>query len=205
GDSDGEVAWVHVDEETQTINVYFMNDDGTMPTTPSATTDLGLYFRENGLHFRPRQVPGDIHFMKDVTGDGIADWVYGTSGNGGRIYVVEGRADGTFDVENVKVTDMSSVGDYNWATAGQGNSSLSFLADVTGDGVVDWVNGNSGSTGLRVFEGNGDGTFSTTPITTDGNLINYANWSFSSYSYLAYVGDDTSGGMAWVTADHPGK
>lgn len=91
---------------------------------------------------------GEIYSV-DLNGDGNQDVVTTPSGSD-LVSVKLGNGDGTFQGE--QTTSISSL---NAATA---------LRDVTGDGQLDLIVGDSSQ--VNVYQGNGDGTFSESAITS---------------------------------------
>ncbi|WP_407866685.1 FG-GAP-like repeat-containing protein [Phyllobacterium phragmitis] len=169
--SSGKQALIQLDQTAQKVDIYFFEPDGTVTATPSRSTDLSGVFGDKGDLFHPGQNGYRWDTVADVTGDGIGDLVYSRAGDR-EIRVILGKADGTFDTSQVKVTDMSHFGG-TWTGGGEGASYSTFLADVTHDGILDWVHGTSGA--LSVYNGKGDGTFSERAITTTG--FSNANWA----------------------------
>ncbi|PRD41122.1 hypothetical protein C5748_23025 [Phyllobacterium phragmitis] len=127
--------------------------------------------------------------MQDVTGDGIADFVYGNNANAA-ILVLAGKADGTFDTTQIITTDMSS---FNYWTGGAGVGNVgrsTFLQDTNDDGILDWVNLNDDGSSREnslIFLGNGNGTFSTTPI-EGGYDLSDTGWIGGANNLFGHVG-----------------
>src|SRR5690606_9844724 len=120
-------------------------------------------------------------------------WVTGKDDVAGDvIQVFAGNGDGTFSTTPIATTRTP----LDWA--GTDAAQSTFLADVTGDGVADWVTGRDDVAGdpILVFEGNGDGTFDTNPITTDGLPGDWAGTSGYQSTFLEDVNGD--GNLDWV-------
>ncbi|KXF74660.1 hypothetical protein ATN84_22440 [Paramesorhizobium deserti] len=187
----GNIALVQMNQYDQNVNVYFFEQDGAVSLTPSQSTYLGDAFKGS---FSPEQNSSSWNGIADVTGDGVADLVNGNAEDQ-EIRVVAGKADGTFDTENVIVTDMSEIApDQGWTGGGAGVSYSTFLVDVTSDGIPDWVHSNAWDGTVSVYEGQGDGTFSTAAITS-GDLyeLRFANGG------TTFIGNAGSDGLALVS------
>ncbi|WP_153020226.1 FG-GAP repeat domain-containing protein [Paramesorhizobium deserti] len=189
------------------MTTYFFDPDGHLTVEGIRTTDISFLnaLSPNWTYTNAKSSAVNYHF-KDVTGDGIADFVYGNQGSGA-IIVLEGNADGTFnnDPSQIIQTDMSQYSNSGqlWSGGFTGSNS-SFIEDVTGDGIRDWVVGNSqpnaGQASLLVFAGNGDGTFNNNAIETFGMT---GTWASENTIIHNYVGDVGSGGKAWMHIDVP--
>jgi FG-GAP-like repeat len=82
----------------------------------------------------------------DINGDGKLDLAFSPYMNPGRVDVLLGNGNGTFQAEHTYATGANGP----YATV---------LADVNGDGKLDLVVGNFGGSTISVLLGNGDGTF----------------------------------------------
>lgn len=164
-------------------------------TPPSVRVKAAAYLEVDGL-FPGEQLPVDSAISAvaagDVNGDGRLDLV-AASRSGGRISVLLGLGDGTF-----QPPVRSAVG--------QRPSSV-VLGDVNGDACADLIVTNSGSDAVSVLLGVGDGTFQTPvdykvgdepnsvvlgDVDRDGRLdLVTANLSGGSASVLLGWGDGT--------------
>lgn len=141
---------------TGNIGVLLNNGDGTF--------SAGVVYGANGVF-------SDGIAIADVNGDGKPDVVVANSStsttvNAGDVAVLLGNGDGSFQ------------GAVAYPSGGYGTASVA-VADVNGDGKLDLVVANcsestgactdnvSGSVGVGVLLGNGDGTFQT--------VVNYAS------------------------------
>lgn len=186
----GEFVWVHGEQVNNgpRISVYEGGTDGTF--SPSSVSTTGI----------PRNVIGiniyESSFLADVTGDGLADWVFGKQQEG-KISVFEGQGDGSFSTAAKVTSGFPTSLSADWA--GEGGRDATYLKDVTGDGVLDWVHGdnNYGPPRIVVYEGQGDGTFSTSAHQTTGfssSLI--AGFNINLVSLLEDV--TGNGNLDWV-------
>ncbi|MEO8082555.1 MAG: FG-GAP-like repeat-containing protein, partial [Ardenticatenales bacterium] len=142
---------------------------GQPPASPANYIQAGLSNAEQG-------------FSGDVNGDGYPDliWIYeggGPAGSGTAVWLSDN--DGTF--AHAPILDLGGFtgvlqdGQTNIIQAGQSNQESTFLADVTGDGMLDvlWIyEGSSPATsGTAVWRGNGDGTWQHTPTVDKGSFV----------------------------------
>ncbi len=105
-------------------------------------------------------------FLVDVTNDGLPDYIAARSTG---IFVWQNLGDGYFATSKTATTGVLTGA----ITSKQGidANKSSQVIDVTSDGIPDYVmaKDNDGtSSGIYVYAGNGDGTFQTTPIVTNG-------------------------------------
>jgi hypothetical protein len=148
-------------------------------------------------------------FLVDVTGDGIRDWVSGLDNVGANsgIAVWPGLGGGLFGATPIVTTGLTNPTGWGGHFAGTGINEETFLVDVTGDGIPDWVasHDNLGAdSGIAVWAGLGGGTFATTPVVTTG-LTTPTNWAGSFTGTTAdestFVVDVTGDGISdWVSA-----
>ncbi|SFK28793.1 FG-GAP-like repeat-containing protein, partial [Celeribacter neptunius] len=179
---DGIQDWIWGKDQENVIETYLGNADGTFSTTTINTTVAGDFVGIDGT---------ETTYLTDVTGDGVVDWVWIDQGATTGIQVYAGLGDGTFSTSMIQTTGFT-----NWG-AGISSAEVSFLADVTGDGIVDYVYENdSANTGIQVWVGNGDGTFATTDITTAG--VTEGAWDVYRSTFLADVNGD--GNLDWLYA-----
>ncbi|WP_246226334.1 Ig-like domain-containing protein, partial [Chelativorans xinjiangense] len=138
----------------------------------------------------------------DVDNDGILDYVHTHDTIlAMQMDVYLGKGDGSFEDDPVTQTfkHNATVG---LDLEGQSDDQSTFLADMDGDGNVDYVYGKNG-TDIRVLLGNGDGTFSKAPKVTDeykkvGYNVDKATFvgdfngdGIGDYLYAERVGEDT--------------
>ena len=113
--------------------------------------------------------------LGDVDGDGLADIIgFGI----GQVFIIRGRADGTFGPLSVAYSDNFTKNTGGWTSQDQYPRTV---ADVNGDGRVDIV-GFAGD-GTYVSYGQANGTFSQIRLAT--NDYGYNGWSnFNSHPRL---------------------
>jgi flagellin len=100
-----------------------------------------------------------IPISGDINGDGIMDLISGD--DAAIFYASIGNGDGTFQT-------ATQIGGTTFGVTSSGA-----LADVNGDGRLDFVEGSNdglGSGGLFVSLGNGDGTFQTASLISSGSV-----------------------------------
>jgi len=108
--------------------------------------------------------------LADVNNDGFLDYVHAeTADSTSQIHAFLNNGDGTFNLtqvtSNITNTPLANSGIF----ANLNVAEQSFLVDVTEDGIVDFVAtfDNQGvNSGIAVYEGNGDGTFTDNPTLT---------------------------------------
>ena len=156
------------------------NGDGTFQT--AAIRDTGSF---TGGPLFPAYAPfgGGDHddgdestHIADVTGDGSVDivWIWDGGGNANAgTWVWPGNGDGTF--QHTPIIDHGHAGGSGFATArfgGYTGSESTDLVDVNNDGKLDvvWVYdaAYAANSGVWVWLGNGDGTWSHTVVETHG-------------------------------------
>jgi hypothetical protein len=116
-------------------------------------------------------------FLADVTGDTIPDLVHASDFENRTIAVWRGNGNGTFQTASIKTTGFVNTGVTLGTFAGVSASERSFLADVTGDGIRDYVF-TIDTGGIFVWRGNGNGTFSTAaPIATTGFTKSFVSFT----------------------------
>jgi large repetitive protein len=187
------------------IAVWAGLGDGTFATTPTQSTGLTTPTGWGG-HFTGVS-EDESTFLADVTGDGIRDWVTGLDNVGvdSGIAVWPGLGGGLFSTTPIVTTGLTSPTGWVGHFAGTGISEETFLVDVTGDGIPDWVASHDGlgaDSGIAVWPGLGGGQFGATPVVTTG-LTTPANWggSFTGVdgAESAFVMDVTGDGVAdWI-------
>ncbi|WP_205602498.1 Ig-like domain-containing protein [Chelativorans alearense] len=152
----------------------------------------------------------------DVDNDGILDYVHThDTVSAMQMDVYLGKGDGSFEDDPVTHT-FSHNATVGWDLEGQSDDQSTFLADMDGDGNVDYVYGKNG-TDIRVLLGNGDGTFSKTPKVTDeykkaGYNIDKATFvgdfngdGIGDYLYAERVGEDTRIDVLLGSSDRRGE
>ena len=148
---DGMADWVQVAKGYNNSGVGLSNGDGTFDfwtSTSTATGATNLY----------------SHYLADVNGDGMADWVQAAKGyNNSGVGLSNG--DGAFDFWTSTSTATGAIDLYSH-----------YLADVNGDGMADWIQAAKGYNNSGVGLSNGDKHSNITEI-TDGignkTTINY--------------------------------
>ncbi|WXG53364.1 MAG: FG-GAP-like repeat-containing protein [Candidatus Sedimenticola sp. (ex Thyasira tokunagai)] len=96
--------------------------------------------------------------LQDVNGDGRTDLVL-IKKSEAEVFVFPGKRDGT--LEGIAVhSDPAGSG---WTSSAY----TRHLLDVDSDGVTDWVMSRKNGSAVSVFTGQGEGSFSTTAITTE--------------------------------------
>jgi hypothetical protein len=171
-------------------------------TTPTIPTGWGAHMAGN--------VAASSTFAVDVTGDGIADWVSSldTAGADSGIAVWPGAGNGTFATTPLVTTGLTTPTGWGGHFAGVSDNESTFLVDLTGDGILDWVSSldNAGAdSGIAVWPGLGGGSFATTPIVTTG-LTTPTGWGGSfagtSINEETFLLDLTGDGQAdWVSSN----
>lgn len=149
--SQSSIALVHGNNGTE-ISGWLSNGDGTFETTKiSIPTAIEFGFDDDYQTF-----------FADVNNDTFVDIVHATEVGGNQIKVYLNNADNTFSAATT-TTGFASVGDGIFA--GQAGNQQGWLADVNANGNLDYVFSGDDDN-IHVFSGNGDGTFSTTAVTT---------------------------------------
>ncbi|GAB1584244.1 hypothetical protein [Phyllobacterium phragmitis] len=186
-------VWVSVDNVAHTISVYSFNSNGVLSMKP-IVSDWPDITQKNGPTPAPHNDREGSSFFADVTGDNIPDLVYSVDRTTNGIEVLTGHRDGTFNNAGT-FTDLTALGSVsNWAgdTTKDINAMRStFLEDINGDGKLDWVHGSRAEGSLEAFIGNGDGTFSNTPIASSIA----SSWSWGS-TLIAQIGKTSIGTAA---------
>ncbi len=192
-DNDGDKDLIHVTEDnSNTIYVYLNNGDATFQTTPIVTTAI-QGGTNNGF---TGQSGGEQGWMGDANSDGNVDYIF--SGDDKQIHVYLGTGDGRFATTRISTT-LTANG-YN--TSGISGAELFLVADVNNDGSVDLV-GTYDPGILRVWLGNGDGTFQPNPYfdatIQDSGGSNSSGSADDEYSQFADV--DGDGDLDYVHAE----
>ncbi len=144
------------------VNVWASNGDGTFKKCNFVSS--GFDREGSGSEYSGSTESTNQTFMLDVTGDGVADLVHVTENNNNSIYVYEGDGYGGFSTESIVTSGMDASG-VNSVFAGETGAEQSFMEDVTGDGVPDYLfSGNDNK--IHIWTGLGDGTFNTSKITS---------------------------------------
>jgi hypothetical protein len=134
-----------------TVDVLLGNGDGTFQT--AVTYGTGATYAYSVA-------------VADVNGDGkpdilVANWCSNGGCESGTVSVLLGNGDGTFQTA------------VTYGTGGIYADSVA-VADVNGDGKLDVVAGNYGSSDVDVLLGNGDGTFQTAVTYDSGGSNPYS-------------------------------
>ncbi len=148
--------------------VHLGSGDGTFSVTPKVTDVDGNGWSEAAYK----------RHLFDATGDGLADLVM-SGVNQASLNVFAGKSDGTF-----VTIPIASVIPGSWSSTAYNRR----FRDANGDGITDLILTSTAEFTANVFLGHGDGTFATSPITTDpdGN-----GWTANAYSseFLDMDGD----------------
>jgi uncharacterized repeat protein (TIGR01451 family) len=160
------------------------NGDGTFATTP--IVDVGTFTGTVGGTANIMQAgysANESTFLADINNDGRMDivWVYdgnGVSANSG-VWSWLGNGDGTFNhtplADAGAFTGTFPVGGSNIIQAGTSANDSTHIGDFNSDGRLDllWVYSQTSATsGTWFWAGNGDGTFSHTPVVDQGSFVN---------------------------------
>lgn len=171
---DGRLDYVFTAENARGIYVWPGTGTGTFATAAPITTTgfTGLVgtseFTGNGTI--------EASFLADVTGDAVADFVHASEGDGRTIAVWRGNGNGTFQTTPTKSSGFVNTGVGGAVFAGISDIELSFLEDLTGDTVRDYVFVTDN--GIFVWRGNGNGTFATAaPIATTTFVEPFASFA----------------------------
>ena len=147
------------------VSMWVSNGDGTFKL--NKTFDAG--FNRDNLG---TEVFGDdglsATFYVDANGDGVVDIVQATEFNGvttgNFIYVYAGNGRGGFAKTPITTSGIASAPGF-YGFAGIDCCQQSYMADVDGDGDIDYVFSASDDN-VSAYLNTGSGTFATTPITT---------------------------------------
>ena len=175
-DGDGLFDWVHAIEAggDTTFYTYLGNAGGTFDTTSVNTVVTGGFAGNNPMT--------ESTYIADVDGDSRADWVHGIeTGGDTELYVFLGQSDGSFAA--AINTTLAGVGR-------SGNVSMTestFVGDITGDGLADWVHAleDSGDTTFYVARGTSAGTFLASVSTVFAGVGRAGNDSLFEASFIA--------------------
>lgn len=147
--------------------VWLGNGDGTF--TAASFFDQSP-IESSGTSGSSGSADNEYSQLADIDADGDFDYIHAESFNSTmQMWVYINNGDGTFATTAIRtdITNAPLVGTDRFAnyTAAE----QSFVADVTNDGIPDFVttidNGGA-SNGLTTYVGVGDGTFTDNPITT---------------------------------------
>lgn len=174
--------------------VYLGNGNGTFATSSIATTGVTPALN-GGLYSGDFAGVGNSHktYIGDFNNDGNIDYFLaaddGGSSTGFHTYL--GNGNGTFSTSPTSTLGVFGpffTNDF----AGFNNSHDGNIADFNNDGNLDYfvaADDFGNGSGLHVYLGNGDGTFSATPTTT-GNInpvFNTADFAGVTNSHKTFV------------------
>jgi hypothetical protein len=206
------LAYVHgVDVAENNVRVWVFKSDGTSSLCNIQTAGFTDRIATN---LWAGQEPDEQTFLVDVTGDGIADWIFASdnTSTGNAIYVYPGTGFGTFSATPIKSLGMQTMpggtifaGVYHWE--------LGFIADVTGDGNLDYVfSGERFEPNVYVYAGDGNGGFSPTAIANTGFTrgpggqgTGFTGKATNQMTFLADVTSDGRPDIVHVTEDNGGQ
>lgn len=170
---DGKLDFYTLDSENSRLNVFIGNGDGTFQ---SRKTYSGA----------GSAAPQFI----DLNGDGIRDHVAGGDNLGGNgLQVLFGNADGSF---RAGVSYFSGSSPLNLQTA-----------DVNGDGFIDLISSNSGTSSVSVLLNNGNGTFNAPSTYPNGVRLRVADFNGDGVSDIATTSPNTVGVYIGNTKSSP--
>ncbi len=192
-DNDGDVDMIHVTEDNaNSIYVYLNNGNSTFQTTPIVTTGMQMG-TNNGF---AGQSAGEQGWIGDANGDGNVDYIF--SGNDAQVHVYLGSGDGKFALTRISSTLIAT----GYLTSGISGAELFLVADVNNDGSIDLV-GTYDPGHMRVWLGNGDGSFQAYPYfdadIQDSGTSNSSGSADDEYSQFADV--DADGDLDYVHAE----
>ena len=205
---DGIKDWLHAYEAESggAIEMFPGNGDGTWNTAPASIKNTTNVNAVAGIGFTGGRDAARSTFLTDVTGDGKPDWIISREAVTD-IVVLPGNGDGTFDTANPILTPMAnSLGAVTLGKTGETGAEITFVVDVNGDGLKDWLHAYEGESGgaIEMFPGNGDGTWNTAPavIKNTINVNAVGGMGFTGGSDLArstFLADVTGDGKPdWV-------
>jgi FG-GAP-like repeat len=155
---DGKVDIVHAVANTDYVNVWLSNGDGTFDVNPF-------------IPWAGYDISAGLWMVGDVTGDGKSDLVHAV-GDTDYVNVWLSNGDGTFDVKPFSP----------WAGYGIPNG-VWLVGDVTGDGKVDIVHAVANTDYVNVWLSNGDGTFDVKPFSPwAGYDISEGSWMVADFT-----------------------
>ena len=192
-DNDGDVDMIHVTEDNaNSIYVYLNNGNSTFQTTPIVTTGIQMG-TNNGF---AGQSAGEQGWIGDANGDGNVDYIF--SGNDAQVHVYLGSGDGKFALTRISSTLIAT----GYFTSGLSGNELFLVADVNNDGLIDLV-GTYDPGHIRVWLGNGDGSFQAYPYfdadIQDTGGSNSSGSADDEYSQFADV--DADGDLDYLHAE----
>jgi FG-GAP-like repeat len=143
-------------------------------------------------------------FYADVTGDGVVDIVHVSEyASANAVFVYKGNGRGSFNKTAIRTTGMQTGSD-GYGFTGQSGAESSFVADVDGDGKLDYAFSGADNK-IHVYLGNGNGTFSTTRITTTLTGANSYGTSGIGGGEYAFLMDVNGDGKADLVATNEGS
>ncbi len=151
---DGILDLVHAAQPAQNpngIRVYRGFGNGFFNQSPIITNINGIAAGTDNT---------EASFLIDVNRDGNLDYVNFEENVAIRAYF--GNGNGTFSLGSVQSIGIGDLG--------FDNIQVTFLIDCTGDGIEDLVFALHGSNQIRVYRGNGNGTYNTAPIISSVNV-----------------------------------
>ena len=200
--SQSRLAFMHGDDGNSGagtgLSAWVSNGDGTFKQCKLFDTGFN---RDNSGSEVFGEDGAQQTFFVDVTGDGLVDIVHVTEYGGNAIYVYRGLGTGSFSKTAIASTGMTATtsGTFTGVSGGE----QGFVADVTGDGKLDYVQSGDDNK-IHVFLGNGNGTFQTSHTTTNLTGNNGSNSSGISTTEAAFLIDVNGDGKADLVETNEG-
>ncbi|MEM7132157.1 MAG: FG-GAP-like repeat-containing protein [Chloroflexota bacterium] len=166
GDNSVDLIGTFDDSGTGRMQVWLGNGDGTF----NPTLHFNALLQDSGATNTSGSANNEYSQFADVNGDGALDYLHTeTADSAAQIWAFLNNGDGTFQTNAIVTTATAAplgvLGIFSSFTS----SEQSLFADVTEDGIVDYVTSyddRGANSGISVYIGNGDGTFATTPTPT---------------------------------------